>query len=201
MRIYKRLLIFTYILFVFVICFFLFSSYTLPIIKDEIPLPETILKEEIQKIYEYTIPSKYVNIIREENIYDLPEWFIARIITFESGWKEDCISINYDKKNRIVSYDVGLMQHNSNYCDDFKWRYNKGIDYNVFDPRDNIRIGLKHLSILYKALNGNLVKTAAAYNCGLGRVLRGGILPEKTYKYLEKIFMYKIKITYSEKEI
>ena len=60
---------------------------------------------------------------------------------------------------------------------------------NVFDPKQNIDAGTRHLSDLLKAFDGNLKLSLAAYNAGRSAVIRhGGVPPYKeTKRYIEKV--------------
>ena len=59
----------------------------------------------------------------------------------------------------------------------------------VFDPKQNIDAGARHLSDLLEAFEGNLKLSLAAYNAGRSAVLRhGGVPPyQETKRYIEKV--------------
>jgi soluble lytic murein transglycosylase-like protein len=102
-------------------------------------------------------------------VYQIPTPYLFRLVEKES--KGDRFVVSYNKNGTI---DLGLLQHNSKYYDYFKWRYNKGIDYDPFNIQDNLRIGCKHLKTLYKH-TGTWEGTFVAWNCGLTRYRSGDI--------------------------
>ena len=110
-----------------------------------------------------TITATYIASIQ----YQIPPSYLIRLVEKESRFDKDAIS-----KNKNGTFDVGLLQHNSKYYDDFKWRYNKGKDYDPYDIRDNLKIGCKHLLTLYKH-TGSWRATVIAWNCGLTRYRSG----------------------------
>jgi soluble lytic murein transglycosylase-like protein len=59
----------------------------------------------------------------------------------------------------------------------------------VFDPRENIEGGTRHLRLLLDQYNGNVRLALAAYNAGGGAVSRhGGIPPHRqTIEYLQRV--------------
>jgi soluble lytic murein transglycosylase-like protein len=60
---------------------------------------------------------------------------------------------------------------------------------NAFDPRQNIRGGVKYLAWLLKRFNGNLTLAAAGYNAGEGAVDKyDGVPPYKeTQRYVQRV--------------
>jgi soluble lytic murein transglycosylase-like protein len=69
-------------------------------------------------------------------------------------------------------------------------RHNVG---RIFDPRENIQGGVKHLRLLLDRYSGNVRKTLAAYNAGEDAVDRhGGVPPYKeTIEYLQRVLQYR----------
>jgi soluble lytic murein transglycosylase-like protein len=69
-------------------------------------------------------------------------------------------------------------------------RHNVG---RVFDPRENIQGGVKHLRLLLDRYNGNVRKTLAAYNAGEEAVDQyGGVPPfPETIEYLQRVLQYR----------
>lgn len=63
----------------------------------------------------------------------------------------------------------------------------------VFDPRENIQGGVKHLRLLLDRYGGNVRKTLAAYNAGEEAVDRhGGVPPyRETVEYLQRVLQYR----------
>ena len=90
-------------------------------------------------------------------------------------------------ENNNGSFDLGLCQLNSNFLEDFIYKYwNENLygEFNVFNYQHNIIIAVKHLKTLLR--NTKTVEQAVmAYNCGLSAVLNNRI-PQTTKHYLEK---------------
>lgn len=65
--------------------------------------------------------------------------------------------------------------------------------WRVFDPRENIQGGVKHLRMLLDRYNGNVRKTVAAYNAGEGNVDKHGGVPPypETVEYLQRVLQYR----------
>lgn len=65
--------------------------------------------------------------------------------------------------------------------------------WRVFDPRENIQGGVKHLRLLLDRYNGNVRKTIAAYNAGEDAVDRHGGVPPypETVEYLQRVLQYR----------
>jgi len=63
---------------------------------------------------------------------------------------------------------------------------------NSFDPKDNIRGGIKYLRFLLDTFKGDVTLTLAAYNAGLSRVSQyGGVPPyEETRNYISRVLNY-----------
>ena len=63
----------------------------------------------------------------------------------------------------------------------------------VFDPRDNIEGGVRHLRLLLDQYNGNVRLALAAYNAGGGAVSRHGGVPPypETIEYLQRVRAYR----------
>jgi soluble lytic murein transglycosylase-like protein len=73
---------------------------------------------------------------------------------------------------------------------------------NPFDPRQNIRGGVKYLSYLLKRFDGDVVRAVAAYNAGPGNVNKyKGVPPFKETKhYLDRVMTLKDRYTVLLKE-
>lgn len=96
----------------------------------------------------------------------------------------NCFAIN---KNKNDSSDLGLCQLNSNFLEDFIFKYwdeNVYGEFNVFNWQHNSIIAIKHFKTLLKNTD-TVEKAVMAYNCGLGNVERNSI-PKSTLHYLEK---------------
>jgi soluble lytic murein transglycosylase-like protein len=63
---------------------------------------------------------------------------------------------------------------------------------NSFDPKENIRGGVRYLRFLLDTFNGDVPLALAAYNAGLSKVSQyGGIPPyEETRNYVSKVLSY-----------
>lgn len=96
----------------------------------------------------------------------------------------NCFAVN---KNNNDSFDLGLCQLNSNFLEDFIFKYwdeNLYGEFNVFNWQHNSIIAIKHFKTLLKNTD-TVEKAVMAYNCGLGNVERNSI-PKITLHYLEK---------------
>ena len=65
--------------------------------------------------------------------------------------------------------------------------------WSVFDPKDNIEGGVRHLRLLLDQYNGNLKLALAAYNAGDGAVERHGGIPPypETIEYLARVLRFR----------
>jgi soluble lytic murein transglycosylase-like protein len=63
---------------------------------------------------------------------------------------------------------------------------------NAFDPKDNIRGGVRYLRFLLDTFKGDVTLALAAYNAGLSRVSQyGGVPPyQETRDYITKVLSY-----------
>lgn len=63
---------------------------------------------------------------------------------------------------------------------------------NSFDPKDNIRGGVRYLRFLLDTFKGDVTLALAAYNAGLSRVNQyGGVPPfEETRNYISRVLSY-----------
>jgi hypothetical protein len=64
---------------------------------------------------------------------------------------------------------------------------------NSFDPKDNIRGGVKYLKFLLDTFKGDVPLALAAYNAGLSRVAQYGGIPPfmETRNYVDKVMQYR----------
>jgi hypothetical protein len=64
---------------------------------------------------------------------------------------------------------------------------------NSFDPKDNIRGGVKYLKFLLDTFKGDVPLALAAYNAGLSRVAQYGGVPPfmETRNYVDKVLQYR----------
>lgn len=117
--------------------------------------------------------ARYLPYIREASAQTgLPEVLIGAVIQAESSYKPETVSSAGAK---------GLMQLMPENEEEF------GVK-NVFDPRENILAGSKHLR-QYVDRFGTLEKALAAFNAGPSRVVRyGGVPPyRETQDYVRRI--------------
>jgi soluble lytic murein transglycosylase len=65
--------------------------------------------------------------------------------------------------------------------------------WSVFEPKDNIEGGVRHLRLLLDQYNGNVRLALAAYNAGDGAVSRHGGIPPypETIEYLERVLRFR----------
>jgi soluble lytic murein transglycosylase-like protein len=65
--------------------------------------------------------------------------------------------------------------------------------WSVFEPKDNIEGGVRHLRLLLDQYNGNVRLALAAYNAGNGAVERHGGIPPypETIEYLDRVLRFR----------
>ncbi len=90
------------------------------------------------------------------------------------------------KPNRNGTVDLGLFQINSLNLEYFEEMFWNGDNFDVMNWQHNSVVAIGYINHLYNRFDGDLEKTAAAYNCGPGRVANGNI-PDSTKKYVEKV--------------
>ena len=150
----------------------------------------------IPKFIEYLFPLSY-NIYVEETAqkYGVDKNLVYAVIKAES---------NFDAKIESRRGAKGLMQLMSSTAD---WCAGEiGLEsYDIFEPKDNIELGVYYLSYLLKYYNGNEKNAVSAYNAGRGNVdewiadrtysADGENLDEipfeETQKYARKIIFYR----------
>lgn len=117
--------------------------------------------------------------------FGVPAVYLARLLWEESKFKKDAV---YKNKNGTI--DSGIAQLNSDYIEEFGWRYGFG-EIDPFDPFLSIRVAAKHLSVLYANVcaiddETRWYLTMCAYNCGLSKTRRMEV-PSKTTAYARRI--------------
>jgi soluble lytic murein transglycosylase-like protein len=131
----------------------------------------------------YFIPHEYSAMIERVNLETgIPLWIVARIIEWESGWDRSMVN----KSNANGSRDLGLMQLNSRYLDEFSCRFNSGKKIDPLDPEENVRVGMRYLARLRRNTS-SWYEAVWAYNAGLSRVRRRE-MPPTTRAYLDFVF-------------
>jgi len=134
-------------------------------------------RDVTKMIPDYAFPREYSAKVAELNAsLQIPEAVLGRLIEWESGWDSACV-----RANPNGTTDFGLMQLNSRYLADYRWRYNGDRAFDPLDPGDNLAVGMRYLRHLYD-VTGNWYDAVCAYNAGLSRV-RSGEVPEKTIMY------------------
>lgn len=142
-------------------------------IEFDIPIIDRLVLEPV------AVPERYQQYLHDLCVeYFVPYIVVARLIKIESNFNKNALGYNTND-----TYDIGIAQVNSEYLDYFKLKY---FEFDPFDPYQSLKFCVNHLSSLYKDTN-DWYLAVAAYNAGLGRVLRGSI-PESTLRYCEIIF-------------
>lgn len=118
---------------------------------------------------ENIILKRFYPIEYEEYVYKYSEEYgvdpllMFSLIKAESNFKEDCVS---------SSNAIGLMQLMDSTAEEvaknIKLEYNSEVT--LYNPEENIRLGIKYFSELMKYYNQNYILSIAAYNAGIGNV-------------------------------
>jgi hypothetical protein len=122
-------------------------------------------------------PEEFAPIINSlSDEYGVDKALVKAVIHAESGYNPNAVS---PKGAR------GLMQLMPKTAQDLKVS-------NTFDPKDNIRGGVRYLRFLLDTFKGDVSLALAAYNAGLSRVSQyGGIPPfEETRNYVARVLTY-----------
>lgn len=110
-----------------------------------------------------------------ESLYQLPAGLLKSVAITESGGNQFAVSGAGAK---------GLFQFMDGTARDMGLRGN-----DVFDPEKAAQAAAKYLSQLLRANGGDLSKTLASYNWGIGNVKRYGmrLMPKETRNYIPKV--------------
>jgi len=141
------------------------------------------------QIYLKKIPNEYKYICLQVSQYTkIPVKIIYNLIQKESEWR-----VNAYNKNSNGSYDVGLVQVNSDNFEYFYWKLwehevKPNLDYKAYYqiPEISIWTGFLYLQWLLDYYDGDMTLALTAYNCGLTKVKKN-IVPESTKKYVNYI--------------
>lgn len=105
--------------------------------------------------------SEYIYKYSEQ--YQVDPLLMFSLIKAESNFKKDCIS---------SSNAIGLMQLMDSTAEEVA--KNIEMEYNsnttLYNPEENIKLGIKYFSELMKYYNQNYILALAAYNAGIGNV-------------------------------
>jgi soluble lytic murein transglycosylase-like protein len=120
---------------------------------------------------------EYDHIIKSfANEYGVDHALVKAVIHAESGYNPNAVS------NKGAA---GLMQLMPKTAQGLKV-------YDSFDPRENIRGGVRYLKFLLDTFKGDVTLALAAYNAGLNKVAKyGGVPPyNETRNYVSKVLTY-----------
>ncbi len=149
---------------------------------------------EIEKVFAEKLPARYVKrapavartLARLSERYQWDPFFLLALIETESQFHPDLIG---------KVGEIGLMQVRPSTSDWLckKMRLNKKRGLNLFDPVVNLEMGVRYLTYLRDRFGDRPVWFTAAYNQGVGRVLRKTALAQNRapgsfrHSYFDKI--------------
>ncbi len=144
-------------------------------------------------LFLWYFPVKYMDAVEEERaIGGIETEVLLSLIKVESGFREKVVS---------PKGAVGLMQVMPETAEWIvkKEKIFKDREYDLYNYKDNIKIGTTYFKYLDKKYNGDLVNILAAYNAGTNRVKTGRWKKfRETTRYVNKIrvyrYMYKIRL-------
>ena len=116
---------------------------------------------------------EYIIRIAEENGVDPA--LVMGIIQVESNWNPKAVRVEPSGYKSI-----GLMQVTIQAARDVGYM---GDEEGLFDPKTNIRCGVKYLRKMLDMFDNNIYKAVAAYNAGPGNVKRGRF----SFAYVTKV--------------
>jgi hypothetical protein len=141
------------------------------------PRYQLYIREKGDSVSVRVNPRKYDPLIQEfSGKYGVDSALVKAIMRAESGFNSYAVSRKGAK---------GLMQLMPQTAE--QWSV---ID--IFDPRQNIEGGVKHLKHLLETFENNLDLSIAAYNAGKGAVIRNYSIPpfNETQNYVRKVLRY-----------
>ena len=125
----------------------------------------------------YRNPDEFEPIVKSiASEYGVDKNLVKAVIHAESGYNPNAVSPKGAQ---------GLMQ--------LMPKTAQGLSVpNSFDPKDNIRGGVRYLRFLLDTFKGDVTLALAAYNAGLSRVNQyGGVPPfEETRNYISRVLSY-----------
>lgn len=127
-----------------------------------------------EKILKFFYPIKYEEYVyKYSNEYNIDAMLTYAIIKAESNFEEKCVS---------RSGAIGLMQVMEDTAKEQTEKMNiQYTDELLYNPEDNIKIGLSYFSYLYKYFSDNYILAAIAYNAGIGNTekwIQDGIITD-----------------------
>ncbi len=141
------------------------------------PRYEFYIREEDDSRTVRVDPDQYDHMIEEfSSKYGVDSALVKAVIQAESGFNSYAVSRKGAK---------GLMQLMPQTA--MQWRV---VD--VFDPRQNIEGGVKHLKHLLQTFGNDLMLSIAAYNAGKEAVVQNYSIPpyDETQNYVRKVLRY-----------
>jgi soluble lytic murein transglycosylase-like protein len=127
-------------------------------------------------------PFPYRGVIEHEaRAAVVPEWILAGVIAYESGYVETARNRNSNGTN-----DLGIAQLNDKYLAYFADRFNDGQKVDPFNPLVSIRVAARYLAANHE-LFGDWQYAVAAYNCGPERA-KFRPWPQTTERYVKEVF-------------
>ena len=141
------------------------------------PRYQLYIREEGDSVSTRVDPGRYDPLIEEfSRMYGIDSALVKAVIQAESGFNSYAVSRKGAK---------GLMQLMPQTAE--QWSV-----LDVFDPRQNIEGGVRHLKHLLDTFKNNLPLSLAAYNAGKKAVIQNGSIPPygETQNYVEKVLRF-----------
>ncbi len=141
------------------------------------PRYQLYIREEGDLVSVHVDPDQYDPMIEEfSKKYGVDSALVKAVIQAESGFNSYAVSRKGAK---------GLMQLMPQTA--AQWNV-----MNVFNPRENIEGGVRHLKHLLETFGNNLTLSLAAYNAGKNAVIRNHSIPpyDETQNYVREVLRY-----------